>query len=335
MRIYLDRSGQAKPDATHCHHRTLLSQPHRNWGIDGSVQVVAYDDVGGAIAGRLWWMLRWLGHDQVAVLDGDWRAWQREGRPISDGHEKRTPRSFSAQPRLGLQASADDVLASLHDPVVKLFDARATDRYRGENETLDSKSGHIPGADSAPFMNNLTPDGFFLPAATLRKQYETLLGGAPADRSIFYCGSGVTAAHDLLAVAHAGLGDARLYAGSWSEWITDPVTPHCHRRTCVGRCDMELYEATRVSRKSLLMNTDKNILCTGRHLSVDWQWRWAHLVRTPWRAGLAQIFWRHMRLACATSSITRWRCLALLLLCPAGLIPVCQPWPDGYLLPAS
>ncbi|MEW5754821.1 MAG: sulfurtransferase [Pseudomonadota bacterium] len=196
-----------------------------HWGIDGRVQVVAYDDSGGPFAARLWWLLRWLGHEHVAVLDGGWRHWVAARLPVCDAQCAPVARSFTPQPRPYLAVDADDVLRALDDPAIKLLDARAADRYRGENETLDPKAGHIPGALSAPFMGNLDSAGRFLDQESLRARYRALLGATTAANTIAYCGSGVTAAHDILAMLHAGLGDARLYAGSWSHWITDPARP--------------------------------------------------------------------------------------------------------------
>ncbi|HXF63412.1 MAG TPA: sulfurtransferase [Caldilineaceae bacterium] len=195
------------------------------WGIGPGVQVVVYDDAGGGMAARLWWMLRWLGHDAVAVLDGDWRAWQREGRPTAQGEETRPPRSFIPHLREGWVATAEEVAARLGKPGLTLLDARAADRFRGENETLDPKAGHIPGARSAPYLENLDSRGYFLPPEALAARFAPLVGETPVEEVVVYCGSGVTAAHNLLALAHAGLGNARLYAGSWSDWITDPNRP--------------------------------------------------------------------------------------------------------------
>ncbi len=196
------------------------------WGIDGNTQVVAYDDAGGAVAAaRLWWMLRWLGHDAVAVLDGAWRKWKNEGREVRSGVEVRPARSFVPRPRADLLISTEDIESKMHDASCRLFDARTVDRYRGENETIDPIAGHIPGAISAPYPDNLNPDGTLRSVADLHQRFTALLGDTPADRSAFYCGSGVTAALNALALKHAGLGDAKLYAGSWSEWITDPRRP--------------------------------------------------------------------------------------------------------------
>jgi thiosulfate/3-mercaptopyruvate sulfurtransferase len=196
-----------------------------DWGIDSSVQVVAYDDAGGSMAARLWWMLRWLGHQAAAVLDGGFPHWQQEGRETRDGVETRSPRSFWPRSRPDTLVNTGDILAAMSGQKLRVFDSRAADRYRGENETIDPVAGHIPGAVCAPYAGNIGPDGRFLPREELRARFEALLGDVPAGQAAFYCGSGVSAAHNLLALAHAGLGEARLYAGSWSEWIVDPSRP--------------------------------------------------------------------------------------------------------------
>jgi thiosulfate/3-mercaptopyruvate sulfurtransferase len=224
-----DLSGPVIPGQTGRHPLPEIDGLARRlseWGLDSRVQVVAYDDASGAMAAaRLWWLLRWLGHEAVAVLDGGWPPWQREGRPTQSGVECRAPRTFIPQPRPELLASASEVLALLNNPNFHLIDARSPERYRGEHEPIDPIAGRIPGAVCAPYLENLGSDSLFLPPEQLRARFESLLENAPPDRAIFYCGSGVTAAHNLLALAHAGLGDARLYAGSWSEWITDPERP--------------------------------------------------------------------------------------------------------------
>ena len=192
-------------------------------GIDSHVQVVAYDDVGGALAaGRVWWLLRWLGHDSVAVLDGGWQHWVKNGFATRRGTERRAMRSFSPHPRQDLIVSTEEVDILRLDPSYWLLDARAADRFSGENETIDPIPGHIPGAISMPYAGNLNPDGTFQNAKSLLERYRSLLGKEAADRVVCYCGSGVTATHDILAMMIAGMGEARLYAGSYSEWITDP-----------------------------------------------------------------------------------------------------------------
>jgi thiosulfate/3-mercaptopyruvate sulfurtransferase len=211
--------------------RHPLPDPVRlsNWlgqvGIDGITQVVAYDQDTGMFASRLWWLLRWLGHDRAAVLDGGFSKWITEGRPTSAADVLRPARRFTASLRPDLAVSTSEVDELRHDSDWKIVDARAPERFRGENETLDKAAGHIPGAVNHFYMDNLEPEGTFLRPDVLRDQFERTLGGVPPDQAIVYCGSGVTACHDLLALEHAGLQGARLYAGSWSEWSSDPTRP--------------------------------------------------------------------------------------------------------------
>ncbi len=224
-----DLSGEIIPGKTGRHplpspeaFATTLS----SWGIDSSVQVIAYDDSNASMAAaRLWWMLRWMGHDAAAVLNGGWKAWQQAGYPEASGAESRPARTFIPQVRRELVVTADDVVAQVHQPGFRLVDARAAERYRGEQEPIDPVAGHIPGALNLPFTDLMEADGRFQPPEALRARFQPLLGETPSEETIFYCGSGVTAAHAALAFAHAGLGDGRLYAGSWSEWITDPNRP--------------------------------------------------------------------------------------------------------------
>jgi thiosulfate/3-mercaptopyruvate sulfurtransferase len=203
----------------------VLSRTLGGWGIGDGVQVVAYDDSTGGIAARLWWLLRWLGHDAVAVLDGGWLHWSNADLPARGGLENRPGRIFKARPRGHLVVDAATVEAMSQEQPTRIFDSRTADRYRGENETIDPVAGHIPGAICAPYPENIGPDDLFLPKEALKRRFETLLAGVPVEQAAFYCGSGVTAAQNLLAMAHAGFGDARLYAGSWSEWIVDPGRP--------------------------------------------------------------------------------------------------------------
>jgi thiosulfate/3-mercaptopyruvate sulfurtransferase len=223
-----DLSGPIVPGVTGRHPLPAIGEMaarFSRWGIDQRVQGVAYDDGGGGIAARLWWLLRWLGHDAVAVLDGDWRKWTSERRPVNNSVEPRPARSFIPRPKADLLITTAEVESKLHDAGSKIFDSRTTDRYHGENETIDPIAGHIPGTISAPYPDNLNPDGSFRSAEELRARFMALLGDTPAEQTAFYCGSGVTAAQNILALKHAGLGDAKLYAGSWSEWITDPQRP--------------------------------------------------------------------------------------------------------------
>ncbi len=223
-----DLSGPIIPGQTGRHPLPEVDtfvQTLSNWGIDNTVQVVAYDAFGGAIAARLWWMLHWLGHKAGAVLDGGWPGWQNEGGATNNGVETKQSRSFSPvlHPELVLTAAEIDKIRT--DSTYRLFDSRSADRYRGENETLDPIAGRIPGAISLPFDRNWDSKKLFLPIDELKAHIQTQLGDTPSERTVFYCGSGVTAAHNILALAYAGLGEARLYAGSWSEWITDPARP--------------------------------------------------------------------------------------------------------------
>ena len=195
-------------------------------GIDSNVQVVAYDDVGGALAaGRVWWLLRWLGHERVALLDGGWQEWQERNLPVHAGSETRPSRKFVPHPRNELIVSTEEIEKMRTDPHYRLLDARTAERYRGENETIDPVAGHIPGAITAPYPDNLNPDGTFKTDESLAERYKKLIDGVPIDHVVAYCGSGVTAVHDILAMMKAGLGEARLYAGSYSEWISDRKRP--------------------------------------------------------------------------------------------------------------
>ncbi|HET9108250.1 MAG TPA: sulfurtransferase [Steroidobacteraceae bacterium] len=217
------------------------------WGIDAQVQVVAYDQSAGAYAARLWWLLRWLGHAKVSVLDGGLAAWQGEGLPLDKtplpdaqtgsqgGSQSRAraggrARRFDPRPDAQMVVDTPELEAlidggQLARGDVVLVDARSADRFAGRNETIDPVAGHIPGARNHPFTDNVDAAGRFLDRGTLRERFARTLEGIPPDAAICMCGSGVTACHDLLAMEVAGLKDARLYAGSWSEWIRDPRRP--------------------------------------------------------------------------------------------------------------
>jgi len=202
-----------------------LSKKFSLWGIDSSVQVVAYDDFGGAHAARLWWILKWLGHDKVAVIDGGWQRWIKENRPISKTIYTPKSRVFNAIPRNNLYVSAENVLDYSFDKKISILDARSLERYRGENESIDPVAGHIPFAISAPFIKNLDEDGNWKSKSELRKMYIEILDGSPAEHTVVYCGSGITACHNILAIYYAGLGLSLMYPGSWSDWINDPKRP--------------------------------------------------------------------------------------------------------------
>ena len=189
-------------------------------GIGNDTQVIAYDHDVGMYASRLWWMLRWMGHDAVAVLDGGFVKWIAEGRPTTSGVENKPARTFSGEPHGALVATIDDVSRTTN-----LLDARAPERYRGDIEPLDKVAGHIPGARNHFYRNNVTADGIFRAPEQVRELFTTTLGDASTEGLVCYCGSGVTACHNLLALEHAGIHGARLYPGSWSEWSSDPARP--------------------------------------------------------------------------------------------------------------
>lgn len=193
-------------------------------GVGPQTQVVAYDDAQGMIAGRLWWLLRWLGHDRVALLDGGLQAWQDAGGILTDILP--TPQAKIFLRGAGIApVGADYVLERLETPQMHLVDARSPDRFRGENETLDPVGGHIPGAVNRFFRDNLQADGRFKPAAQLRAEWLAVLAGALPEQVVHQCGSGVSACQSILAMEIAGLPGSRLYAGSWSEWCADRGRP--------------------------------------------------------------------------------------------------------------
>lgn len=194
-------------------------------GIAPGQQVVAYDADTGMYASRLWWMLRYMGHDAVAVLDGGLARWTREGRPVRGGTEEWPTTTFLGAPRESFAVSADDVQARLNDPSRLLVDARTPDRYHGIGETLDKVGGHIPGAAGFFWQQNLTPDRTFKAPEALHEGWRQFLVGHQPSDVVMYCGSGVTACANLLALEHAGLSGARLYPGSWSEWSSSPSRP--------------------------------------------------------------------------------------------------------------
>ncbi|MDR2238828.1 MAG: STAS/SEC14 domain-containing protein [Zoogloeaceae bacterium] len=194
-------------------------------GVGNGTQVVVYDDAGGTYAGRMWWLLRWLGHDAVALLDGGVGAWEAAGGALTDA-PSRPPRAvFTPHVRTDMTVDVGFVQTRLAEGGIRLLDARNAQRFRGENETQDPVGGHIPGAINRFFKDNLLPDGRFKSAAALRTEYAALLDGRGAAQVVNSCGSGVTACHNLLAMEIAGLPGSRLYPGSWSEWCADPARP--------------------------------------------------------------------------------------------------------------
>jgi thiosulfate/3-mercaptopyruvate sulfurtransferase len=194
-------------------------------GIGNHTQVVAYDDANGSLAARLWWMLRWMGHDAVAVLDGGLKAWISSGGALESAEPAPGAEHFAPQVDFHAALSTAELERGLRQPKLMLVDARAPERYAGHVEPIDSIAGHIPGAVNHPFTANLDADNRFLPASELKRRWEERLAGKDAKDLVAMCGSGVTACHNLLSLEVAGLPGAKLYSGSWSEWIRDPRRP--------------------------------------------------------------------------------------------------------------
>jgi thiosulfate/3-mercaptopyruvate sulfurtransferase len=225
-----DLSGPITPDTG----RHPLPDPQRlgRWvgelGITPDRQVIAYDDSGGTMAVRLWWLLRWLGHRDVALLDGGWQAWQQSGLPSeSDPVSPSSAAAYPGTPDPSQVVETETLVAwcERRDASITLIDARTVERFNGEAEPIDPVAGHIPGAINRPLQENLDADGRFKSPEDLRRLYLGTLGGRPPASVVAMCGSGVTACHNLLAMEIAGLSGGRLYAGSWSEWIRDPARP--------------------------------------------------------------------------------------------------------------
>ncbi|MEW6415064.1 MAG: sulfurtransferase [Pseudomonadota bacterium] len=203
----------------------VLNDKLCQWGVGVNKQVVVYDDSFGAMAVRLWWLMRWLGHPGVALLDGGFPKWTREKRPVSSMPPVPHKAACACLPEPSLVVTADEVLRASQNGDQIIIDARPDRRFTGEFEPLDPVAGHVPGAINRPFEDNLDLDGTFQPPEALREEYQALLRGRAPWQVIHMCGSGVTACHNILAMEIAGLPGSRLYPGSWSEWITDPSRP--------------------------------------------------------------------------------------------------------------
>jgi thiosulfate/3-mercaptopyruvate sulfurtransferase len=228
--LHLDHDLAAPPSGTNGRHplpdpETFAATMRAN-GMKQGQQVVAYDASGGPYAARLWWLLRWLGHDSVAVLNGGRQAWIEEGRPMESGAAPAVPAGdFTAAPHGDMAVTVDAIEANIAAPGFTVLDARSASRFAGEPNPMDPVAGHIPGARNRFYGDNLDTAGRFKPGATLAAEFDAVVGDvAPADL-VMQCGSGVTACHNMLALEVAGRGGARLYPGSWSEWISDPARP--------------------------------------------------------------------------------------------------------------
>lgn len=205
--------------------RELIRERLAAIGLSDTTQLIVYDG-GNGMAGRLWWMARWIGHGAVAVLDGGIAAWRRAGYPVvAEPTAPRAPGELTLRSPLATLADADETGRAAADTSRRVLDARPAERYRGEIEPIDPVAGHIPGALNRPWGLNVREDGRFKPAPVLRAEFDALLSGRAPQAVVNSCGSGVSACMNLLAMAHAGLPGAALYAGSWSEWITDPARP--------------------------------------------------------------------------------------------------------------
>jgi len=224
-----DLSGSVQKGQTGRHplpEPTQLIERLRAWGVNNDSDIVLYDDGPGAFAARAWWLLAWLGkRDGVWLLDGGLKAWRAADLPLNSTTATPAAGNFSGQADPQLLLTAAQLQQRLNDPQLCLLDARALPRFRGEVEPIDPVAGHIPGAHCAVFTDNLDANGRFLPAAQLQQRFATLLGNRPSSDLVAYCGSGVTACHNLFALCLGGYPLAPLYAGSWSEWITDPQRP--------------------------------------------------------------------------------------------------------------
>ena len=203
---------------------TFIDQLHA-WGVDNSTQVIAYDDMSGAFAARLWWMMRWVGHTRVAVLDGGLQQWTENGYDLSQDTPQFSPGDFSGQADMQWLVDIDTVRKELDANNITLIDARAADRFTGKDQKTDPVPGHVPGANNLPFGGNLNKQGMFQSPDLIRKRFEGVIQNRSIDRVVNMCGSGVTACHNLLAMEIAGFEPPKLFVGSWSQWIRDPARP--------------------------------------------------------------------------------------------------------------
>lgn len=229
IHAHLDHDLSAARSGTNGRHPLPTAAQFARWlgdrGVRNSDVLVAYDDDSGAFAARFWWMCRWIGKAEVAVLDGGFAAWVREGRPVETEQPTYDLTKFQFTERSGVSVNSAQVLSNLRTHEFLVLDARGANRFAGRDETIDPVAGHIPNAENRPFANNLAADGRFKPAGVLRSEFGALLSGRNAASVVHQCGSGVTACHNALAMELADLPGSRIYPGSWSEWIADPSRP--------------------------------------------------------------------------------------------------------------
>jgi len=226
---HLDRDLSGPKTGTNGRHPlpdvAVLARTLGRFGVTSGRQVVAYDQDSGMFASRFWWLLRWLGHDAVAVLDGGFARWVAEGRLVSTAVEGRDAAAFQPVPRRDMTVGIDDVSAHAHDAAWRLIDARAPERFRGEIEPVDPVAGHIPGATNYFFRRSIDASGRLRTPEDLRAQFAPYINAIAPEHIVCYCGSGVQACHTLLALEHAGVSGAKLFPGSWSQWVSDRSRP--------------------------------------------------------------------------------------------------------------
>ena len=223
-----DLSGEIMPGITGRHplpEKEQFAKKLRSWGLNNGDQVIIYDQSHGGIAARLWWMLQWLGHQEAAVLEGGWQRWMELQLPISQVIPAPSDGDFAIRSSEWQVVSASELEEKIANQVTRLVDARAAARYQGKDEPIDPVAGHIEGAISRPFLENLSEQGIFKSEKQLSSEWDQLLSDQNISEIICYCGSGVTACHNLLAMHKAGHPPGILYPGSWSEWIHDPKRP--------------------------------------------------------------------------------------------------------------
>jgi|TARA_B110000238_G_C16129025_1_gene440582 thiosulfate/3-mercaptopyruvate sulfurtransferase len=192
------------------------------WGINQDTQVIAYDDISGAFAARLWWMMRWMGHEKVAVLDGGMKQWDQQGLALNQDKVEFSAGNFTGSANMDWLVDVDTVREQLEANKITLIDARAADRFTGKDKNIDPVPGHIPGSNNLPFGENLTKEGVFEAADIIHQRFTNIIQDKPLINVVNMCGSGVTACHNLLAQAVAGMPPTKIFIGSWSQWIKDP-----------------------------------------------------------------------------------------------------------------